>query len=408
MEDENRTKEELGRELDTLRQRLADLEGQLLQAQKMESFGRLAGGAAHDFSNMLTPIMSYAGLVARTLPPDSNLQSYLQEIQKAAERAGDLTRQLLAFSRRQIVEPKVLSLNDLILNMDKMLRRLIGEHIELVTLTARDLGLTKVDPGQIEQTLVNLVVNARDAMRDGGKLIIETANVSLDDDYVAQHPETAAGDHVMLSVRDSGIGMTEEVKARVFEPFFTTKEAGKGTGLGLSTCYGIVTQSGGHIAVDSEPGQGSTFEIYLPKAKEAPGLLSSPDAPGLLPKGDETVLLGEDVFEVREVASRVLRDQGYTVLEAANGHEALSVAQEHAGEEIHLLLTDVVMPLMGGRELAERLKHIHPETRVLYLSGYAEDDIIGQCMLEPGTAFMQKPSTTAALARTVRELLDIR
>ena len=296
MERENRTKEELGRELATLRQRLADLEGQILQAQKMESFGRLAGGAAHDFSNMLTPIMSYAGLVARTLPPDSSLQIYMQEIQKAAERAGDLTRQLLAFFRRQIVEPRVLSLNDLILNMDKMLRRLIGEHIELVTLPARDLGLIKVDPGQIEQVLVNLVVNARDAMRDGGKLIIETANVSLDEDYIAQRPEATAGDHVMLRVRDSGIGMTDEVKARVFEPFFTTKEADKGTGLGLSTCYGIVAKSGGHITVDSEPGRGSTFKIYLPKAKEAPGLLASPDDPGFLPKGDETVLLGEDVF----------------------------------------------------------------------------------------------------------------
>ena len=382
------------------------LEQQLLQAQKMEAVGQLAGGIAHDFNNLLTAITCYSDLGIAKLPPDHRVTSYLQQIQRAAERGSQLTRQLLAFSRRQVIEPRVLNLNDLILNVDGMLRRIISEDIELVTLPAADLELVRVDPGQIEQVLANMVVNARDAMPDGGRLIIETANATLDEAYVRQHLDATAGDHVMVAVRDDGEGMTPEVKTHIFEPFFTTKEVGKGTGLGLSTCYGIVAQSGGHIAVESEPGEGAIFRIYFPKVSES----STPDpfqsGPGYMPVGSETLLLVEDEPLLREATSRVLREQGYTVWEASNGHQALSVAQEHADQELSLLLTDVVMPLMGGVELAAQLRDARPETRVIYTSGYTDDAVLNGDVIERGSTFMQKPFTPTMLTHTVRSVLD--
>ena len=382
------------------------LEQQLLQAQKMEAIGQLAGGIAHDFNNLLTAITCYSDLGIAKLPPDHRVTSYLQQIQRAAERGSQLTRQLLAFSRRQVIEPRVLNLNDLILNVDGMLRRIISEDIELVTLPAADLELVRVDPGQIEQVLANMVVNARDAMPDGGRLIIETANATLDEAYVRQHLDATAGDHVMVAVRDDGEGMTTEVKTHIFEPFFTTKEIGKGTGLGLSTCYGIVAQSGGHIAVESEPGEGAIFRIYFPKVSES----STPDpfqsGPGYMPVGSETLLLVEDEPLLREATSRVLREQGYTVWEASNGHQALSVAQEHADQELSLLLTDVVMPLMGGVELAAQLRDARPETRVIYTSGYTDDAVLNGDVIERGSTFMQKPFTPTMLTHTVRSVLD--
>ena len=357
------------------------LEAQFLQAQKMEAIGQMAGGVAHDFNNLLTGIVGYSQLGMMEGCSRDRLGGYLQEIQNAAERASHLTRQLLTFSRRQVVEPRVLSINDLFLDLDKMLRRLIGEDIELVTLTAPVLGTVKVDSGQMEQVLVNMAVNARDAMPDGGKLIIQTANVTVDDEYARRRLDVTPGEYVVMSVSDNGVGMDQEVKAHIFEPFFTTKEVGKGTGLGLSTCYGIVAQSGGHITVDSEPGKGTIFEIYLPRVEDVTGYLTLTDRPEHLPVGSETVLLVEDEPLVRAVISQVLREQGYTVLEAANGHEAMSVAQHHSDEEIHLLLTDVVMPLMGGRELTKQLGRLHPEARVLYTSGYTDDVILNRGFL---------------------------
>ena len=290
------------------------LEGLLIQSQKMQAVGQLAGGIAHDFNNLLTPIIGYAELAFATLSEASPLRAYISEIQKAGERASTLTRQLLAFSRRQIVEPRVLNLNDMIVDTDKMLRRLITEHIDLVTVPAPDLGSVKVDLGQMEQVLVNLVVNARDAMPDGGCLTVETSNVTLDAEYARRHPEATDGEHVVLAVTDTGTGMTDQVSAHVFEPFFTTKDVGKGTGLGLSTCYGIVAQSGGHITFETEPGKGTTFQVYLPRAEEESASSSVGDDASSLPVGSETVLLLEDEPLVREVASQALKRQGYTVL----------------------------------------------------------------------------------------------
>ncbi len=380
---------------------------QLVQSQKMESIGRLAGGVAHDFNNLLTPILGYAQLGIMALPQgEGRLRTSLVEIQKAAERASNLTRQLLAFSRRQIIEPKVVSLNELILNMDKMLRRLIGEDIELTTLPCKDLGLVKVDPGQIEQVVMNLVVNARDAMPNGGKLTIETGNEFLGPEYAERTPDVTPGEYVMLAVSDTGIGMTEYVKAHVFEPFFTTKEAGKGTGLGLATCYGIIKQNGGHIAVYSEVGKGTTMKVYLPRVYQQAERFAQPEDSSQMPRGKETVLLVEDDTSVRALAARVLREQGYTVLEASNGREAIQIAQEHASQEIHLLLADVVMPQMGGRELAVQLKATRPGIRVLFTSGYTDDAIVRHGVLDPEVAFTHKPFSPTSLARKVREVLD--
>jgi two-component system cell cycle sensor histidine kinase/response regulator CckA len=385
----------------------AKLEEHLRQSQKMEAVGTLAGGIAHDFNNLLTAIMGYTGLVLDELTPDDARYNDIQGIQKTAQRAADLTRQLLAFARRQIVELRILNLNELILNMGKMLRRLIGEDIELVTLPGPNLGLVKVDPGQFEQVLVNLAINARDAMPNGGKLTIETANVTLDLDYVRQHAEVIPGEYVMLAVSDSGIGMTEEVKSHIFEPFFTTKEVNRGTGLGLATCFGIIKQSDGHIWVYSEPGQGTTFKVYLPRIDEAEtASLFRHVESGDLPRGSETVLLVEDEAAVRDLAARMLRQQGYKLLEATNGHEALQLAQKRPDEKIHLVVTDVVMPQMGGKVLTDQLKSLRPDIKVLFTSGYTDKAVVHHDVLEPNIAFLQKPFSPQMLVRKVREVLD--
>ena len=382
------------------------LERQLLQAQRMEAVGQLAGGIAHDFNNMLTAILSYTDLLIMSQASDGSADTYLREVRKAAERSAQLTAQLLAFSRQQIIEPRVVDLNDVIVEIDRMNRRLIGEDVELVTLLSHDSWLVKVDPGQMEQMLINLVINGRDAMPDGGKLIIQTSNVTLDAASARRHPPLVAADYVLVTVSDTGVGMSEEVKARIFEPFFTTKDVGKGTGLGLSTCYGIVTQSEGSITVDSQPGQGTTFRIYLPRVEESADSLPLRDESGYLPTGSETVLLVEDEPLVREAAAEVLRAQGYNVLEAANGVEAVRLAENSARETIDLVLTDVVMPLMGGRELVRPIRDSHPEAAVLYTSGYTDDAGVRRNVLEDSGAFMQKPFTPSVLAHKVREALD--
>jgi signal transduction histidine kinase len=380
------------------------LEDQLRQAQRMETVGRLAGGVAHDFNNLLTAISGYSAFALESLPPSDPVRADIEQVVKAADRAAGLTRQLLAFSRRQIIEMRVISLNDLVLDMDKMLRRLIGEDIELATIPGDDLASARADPGQLEQVLVNLVVNARDAMPGGGTLTIETANVSLDEGYARLHPGLESGDYVMLAVTDTGTGMTDEVKSHLFEPFFTTKGVGKGTGLGLSTVYGIVKQHGGYTYVYSELGKGSTFKVYLPAVEAEAEGLSRRDAEGYLPKGSETVLVVEDEATVRGFIVRTLAELGYKPLEAINGEEALRVAREHHGP-IHLLLTDVVMPQMGGKELGAQMRVERPDIRVLFASGYTDSTIVHDGILDKGLAFLQKPFTTATLARKVREVL---
>ena len=382
------------------------LEEQLRQSQKMEAIGQLAGGIAHDFNNLLTIIKGYSQLSFLDLKESDSLWGNIQEIQKAAQRASDLTRQLLAFSRRQILDLKVLDLNTRLRDLNKMLHRIIGEDIELVTLLAKDLGRIKIDPGQIEQVIFNLAVNARDAMPSGGNLIIETANVELDEEYARAHISVKTGPYVLLSFSDTGVGIPYDIKEKVFDPFFTTKNLGRGTGLGLSTVYGIVKQSGGNIWVYSELGKGTTFKIYLPKVEEELDNLHAQDETEFLPRGSETVLLVEDEKEVRSLAHRILSQQGYKILEAANGEEALQVAQEHAGEKIHLLLTDVVMPHMGGRDLAEKLKLFRPDIKVFYVSGYTDNAIVHHGVLNPGTHFLQKPFSPKTLSQKVREVLD--
>ncbi|NIO07226.1 MAG: response regulator, partial [Deltaproteobacteria bacterium] len=382
------------------------LEAELLWSQKMETVGRLAGGVAHDFNNLLSIIQGNAELALMEPYLGDRIKNDLQEILKASSRAAKLTQQLLVFSRRQLIEPRVINLNEVLQNADIMLRRLIGEDIELVTIPAEDLGQIKVDPGQLEQVIVNLAVNARDAMPEGGKLTLKTANVTFDEGYTRHHSGVNPGEYAMLSVSDTGVGMTEEVKAHLFEPFFTTKDMGKGTGLGLATCYSIVKQSGGNLWAYSEPGKGTTFKIYLPRVEEDGEALPKRDAKGYLPRGTETVLLVEDESSVRDVTTRTLREQGYTVLEAANGDEALEVASKHGVERIHLLLTDVVMPQMGGKALARRLKAQHPDMRVVFFSGYPGEAIAHHGVLDSGVVFLQKPFSPAVLARKVREVLD--
>jgi two-component system, cell cycle sensor histidine kinase and response regulator CckA len=381
------------------------LEAQLLQSQKMESIGQLAGGIAHDFNNMLAAVIGFIGSARLELPQQSSIQYDLEAAESAAWRAAGLTRQLLAFARKQVVEPRVLNLNTVIMDMDKLLRRLIGEDIDLITLPAPDLWQVKVDPGHIEQVIVNLAVNARDAMPNGGKLTIETANVMLDADYTDQHVGVIPGVYVMLAISDTGCGIEAEVRQHIFEPFFTTKEIGKGTGLGLSTCYGIIKQHGGHIWVYSEVGQGTTFKIYLPPLDELPGAELRPDEALVVLLGSETVLLVEDEPLVRELATTILHAQGYTVLAASNGEEALGVVHATAGT-IDLLVTDVVMPGMRGKVLAQQLTSIYPHIKVLFISGYATDAITQHGQLEPGAHFLSKPFTRTALARKVREVLD--
>jgi two-component system cell cycle sensor histidine kinase/response regulator CckA len=381
------------------------LQEQFRQAQKMEAVGRLAGGIAHDFNNLLTVITSYSEILLEDLAPQDPRRGDLEEIRKAAASAAGLTRQLLAFSRQQVLEPRVLDVNAVLASTEKLLQRLLGEDIELVTALVPQPGAVKADPGQLEQVIVNLAVNARDAMPDGGKLTIETANADMDEAYARVHLPSKPGQYVMLAVSDTGVGMDEQTQRRIFEPFFTTKEVGKGTGLGLATVYGIVKQSGGFIWVYSEPGRGTTFKIYLPRVDEPMEAVTLPAAPKESLQGTETVLLVEDAAEVRAVTHLVLDRLGYTVLEAPNGKAALHLATKHHGP-IHLLLTDVVMPELGGRHLAEQLTALRPELRVLYASGYTDDAVVRHGVLKPGIAYLQKPFTPQVLARKVREVLD--
>ncbi len=381
------------------------LEEQFHQAQKMEAVGRLAGGVAHDFNNLLTAILGSADLVLESLTAGVPEREELEEIRKAALRAADLTRQLLAFSRQQVIAPTALNPNEVVANMDKLLRRLLGEDVELRTRLTSDLVTVKADPSQLEQVVVNLAVNARDAMPNGGKLTIETQNVELDEAYVRGHISAQPGPYAMIAVSDTGVGMDAATQARIFEPFFTTKEIGKGTGLGLATVYGIVQQSGGWIWVYSEPGQGTTFKIYLPRVTEAVPPAAVTPAPPASVRGSETILLVEDDEMIRNLVQKVLKANGYRVLVAANGRDAERVAGQHEGP-IHLLMTDVVMPGMNGREVAERLAAARAGLRVLYLSGYTDDAIVHHGVLEPGVAFLQKPFTPAVLGRKVREVLD--
>jgi PAS domain S-box-containing protein len=381
------------------------LEDQLAQAQRMEAIGHLAGGVAHDFNNLLTAVIGHSEILLLELPADDPLSEHVREIMKAAERGNSLTRQLLAFGRRQILQPWVVNLNSTVADMNKMLQRLIGEDIELVTRLDADLGLVKADLGQIEQIIMNLALNARDAMPRGGKLTLETGNVYLDEDYVQTHLEAKPGHYVMLAVSDSGVGMNAATQAHIFEPFFTTKERGRGTGLGLSTVYGIVKQSGGHIWLYSEVGKGTTFKIYLPREEEVCEPSKARAAPVISSlQGEETILVVEDDDSLRAVISKVLQRYGYNLLAAGNGNEALAVCGS-AERPIHLLLTDVVMPRMSGRELAERLAPLHPETRVLYMSGYTDNAIVHHGVLEADLHFIQKPFKIIALLQKVREVL---
>ena len=381
------------------------IQERLLQSQKMEAVGQLAGGIAHNFNNLLTAIMSYSYLTENQLPEQHRARSGFQQIQEAAQRGGTLTHQLLAFSRRQVVQPKIFSLRELALDMDAMLRRLIGANIELVTLPGNDAGYVNADHGQIEQVVINLALNARDAMSRGGRLTIEIAWVALGLKWLDGQADAVPGDYILLSVRDTGAGMTEQVKQRVFDPFFTTKEVDKGTGLGLSSCHGIVAQHGGHIAVESKPGEGTTFNIYLPAADE-PAITSEANDPVQhLPMGSQTVLLVDDEPLVRKMAAGVLRSHGYTVLEAGNGVEALEVSGRHTGEEIHLLLTDVVMPLMSGGELADRLRTDRPNIKVLLMSGYRADLNTQQGVSKEASKFLPKPFGPQDLVRRAQKVL---
>jgi two-component system cell cycle sensor histidine kinase/response regulator CckA len=376
------------------------------QAQKLEAIGQLAGSVAHDFSNLLSIILSYTDLVIAELGSGDPLRSDLLEVQRAGQRAAWLTGQLLAFGRRQTLQPRLLDLDDVIADMEKMIRRLIGEDIELVVNRTPGLRLIRVDPGQIEQVLMNLAVNARDAMPHGGRLTIETANVELAGADTDDGLDPTPGAHVMLSMTDTGSGMDEATRARIFEPFFTTKEKGKGTGLGLSTVLGIVQQSGGSVSVDSRPGAGTSFKIYFTPV-EGTTSVAAPIVPRPLtdPRGGETVLLVEDDEPLRVLARGILRRYGYQVLEAQGAGDALLISEQHK-ESIHLLLTDVVMPRISGRQLADRLMPLRPEMRVLYMSGYAREDMRRYGILETGSPLLQKPITPEALGRKVRETLD--
>ncbi len=381
------------------------MENQLQQAQKMDAIGRLAGGVAHDFNNLLMVISSYAELMLDSLTPQHPLRRNVDEIQKASRRAADLTRQLLAFGRKQIQTLQVLDLNLLITDFNKMLPRLIGEDIELVFVPGEKLGRIKADPVQIEQILMNLVANARDAMPKGGKLVVETASVRLDDAYVQEHSIVPPGDYVLLTVGDSGLGIEPEHMPHIFEPFYTTKEEGKGTGLGLATVYGIVKQNSGFIWVYSEPGMGTTFKIYLPRARQAKLVLqSTPSAEGC-PRGCETLLLAEDEAAVRQSTREFLSMNGYVVLEAKNGTEALALAKSYKGN-IDLLIADVVMPQMGGAKLAAELASDRPKMRVLFVSGYAETTFQRHGAIDVTARFLQKPFSLKTLARKIREVID--
>ena len=381
------------------------LEDHLRQSQKMEAIGRLAGGVAHDFNNLLT-VISGRAQIERARPELSEpSRRNVDLIAEAASRASTLTKQLLAFSRKQVLQPRVLDVDIVVAGMEPLLRRLIGEDIDLVTATEPVLGRVRADPGQLEQVVLNLAVNARDAMPQGGRLTIETANVELDEAYARQQADVHSGPYVLLAVSDTGVGMDAETQAHLFEPFFTTKGVGEGTGLGLATVYGIVKQSGGHITAYSESGRGTTIKIYLPRVEAASELREAEPEPVVLRRGSETVLLVEDDEAVRELTCEVLEMHGYTVLAVADAGEAPRVL-EGASRPIHLLVTDVVMPRLSGRELTERLRSLRPGLRVLYISGYADTAVVHHGVLDPGTPFLQKPFTPDALLRSVRKVLD--
>ena len=384
--------------------KLVALEEQLRQSQKMEAVGVLAGGVAHDFNNLLSVILCYGDLVLAALPPSNPLRADITEMTRAAGRASELTRQLLMFSRQQVLEPKVLDLNEVLGGMEKMLHRILGADIELTSRPASGLARVRVDPSSLEQVIMNLVVNARDAMPQGGKLALETGNVLLDQQYAKDHFGVVPGPYVMLAISDTGKGIEKATQERIFEPFFTTKEKGKGTGLGLSTVFGIVKQSGGSVWLYSEPGQGTVFKVYLPSVEQAAESRSLSEAPLTL-RGSETILLVEDDDQVRVVASEILRGSGYHVIEARNAGEALLQAETHAAA-IDLMVTDVIMPQLSGPALAKRLASLRPGMKVLCMSGYAADSVVQHGVLEASMSFLQKPITVVSLTAKVREVLD--
>jgi two-component system cell cycle sensor histidine kinase/response regulator CckA len=386
--------------------RIKKLEAQFIEAQKMEVIGQLAGGVAHDFNNVLAVIMGYSDLLTSALEPDSPLRKYPEEIRHASERAAGLTRQLLVFSRKQMVQPVVLDLDDVVQNLEKMLRRLIDENIEMRIIPGNQIGRVKADSGYIGQVLMNLVVNARDAMPNGGELTIATTNVMLDENYARAHPGVFPGNYVMLTVSDTGTGITDEVKAHLFEAFFTTKPKGKGTGLGLTTCQTIVQQSGGHIGVESKVGQGTTFKIYLPQVEQPLDVAARPTQIGPSPRGTETLLVVEDDPSVRNLTRSVLEAQGYEILSASNGEEGLRAAREHKGSPIRLVVTDVIMPLMGGKVMAEWLKATYPNLKILFTSGYPDGGVAHFGESDTGVQFLSKPYMPPTLACKVREMLD--
>ena len=386
----------------TIRKRL---ETQFQQSQKMEAIGALAGGVAHDFNNLLSVINGYSELMLEDLSEEHPLRKDLEQIKMAGKRAASLTSQLLAFSRKQILQPEIVCLNEAVAEMSTMLRRVIGEDIELAVILRSDLGLVSADPGQLQQIIMNLAINARDAMPQGGKLTIETGNVDFDEDYVSRHPMVKKGTYVMLAVSDNGMGMDAATQARIFEPFFTTK--GKGTGLGLSTIYGIVKQSDGFIWVYSELGKGTTFKVYFPRVEGKQTLKSSQNKSDSAFRGSETILVVEDEIEVRALTCRILRERGYKVIGAADGKDALRLVRAHK-EEIHLVITDVIMPGMSGKELVAQLKAVRPQIEALYVSGYTGNVIIHHGILDSGIAFLQKPFTVEGLALKVREVIDSR
>jgi two-component system cell cycle sensor histidine kinase/response regulator CckA len=380
------------------------LEEELRQAQKMEAVGRLAGGIAHDFNNIVMVINGYAQLVLRKLSPRHPLRQSINEIRRAGERAARLTGQLLAFSRRQILVPEILNLNSIVAGAEEMLRRVIGEDVELVIRQGHKLAKVLADPGQMTQVLVNVVLNARDAMPRGGRLTIETANVDLREGEIGELPGAAPGPYVMLAVSDTGVGMSKEVMDHMFEPFFTTKEPRRGTGLGLATVYGIVKQSGGYVWAHSEPGQGSTFRVYLPRAQVSPGKPAARPTKGGLTKGRETILVVEDELPVRQVIAQALRSCGYKVLEAGSGGQAMHCLSQYGGP-LHLVLTDLVMPRMSGREVGDNLRTLYPEVKVLFMSGYTDEALLGHGISDAPASFLQKPFTVEALTQMVRNVL---
>lgn len=382
------------------------LEEQFRQTQKLEAIGKLAGGIAHDFNNLLTVIRGYGEICLEDLPEGHPLMESIQEMKKASESGARLVGQLLAFSRRQIMEMRVVDLSTILQDLGKMLDPIIGNNIQLRTVLAEHLGGVKTDVSQIEQVIMNLVINARDAMPSGGKLTVETANIDLDENYCQNQADVKPGHYVMISVSDTGCGIPPQIIERIFEPFFTTKPVGQGTGLGLSTVYGIVKQCGGHVEVNSNPGWGTTFKVYLPRIDEpAESHVALPVSPELL-KGSETVFVIEDNAGVRKFIRDALQRYGYEILEASNGENAIGIIGDHSDKRVHLLLTDVVIPGMNGRECAERLTSFHPEMKVLYMSGHTEGAIVHQGVLEPGVAFLQKPFTPKLLAQEVRHVLD--